>query len=129
MKISKAIYEGCKRGPQLKQQFFDDKGGTCVVGALIVGSGLDHVHNYDVYSTIIKNFPELGKIYKNPESGNEESLFHLMVILNDSYGWSRERIAKWIEQNTEKTVEHKSLGKLQKLQAIPQKQERELVLA
>lgn len=48
-------------------------------------------------SHLAKMLPGINRKVKNPVTGKEQGLFSTIIDLNDGHGWTREKIADWIE--------------------------------
>lgn len=116
MKLSEAILLGSMKQPKITGQLYSDK-GTCAIGA-----AFDCTGKLDEWKKIIEQYGNVRQIpmYKSEEFWkgyyedilNWEAYFpapytemrllsrykviNIIVLLNDSIGWSRENIAKWV---------------------------------
>ena len=100
--LAKAIRLGSARRPQCFGSYFDERGGSCALGAA-----------YDGMYEMPRESREPGEIVPR----NLERLFHcledvvkqcpevcrkrlplgaMIVHLNDDHGWTREHIAEWL---------------------------------
>lgn len=107
MKLSEAILKGCEITTPFKHGYFsqvNDKFCACAMGAAAIGvnpNGLkDEDVRYDTLDTIFENFSNtLYKTkFKNPVSGMEQDGLALVINLNDSHDWPREKIANWLAE-------------------------------
>lgn len=57
---------------------------------------LDVLYRKDIAS-LASAIPGIHQNVTHPETKQEGSLYHIIQELNDSHGWSREKIADWIE--------------------------------
>lgn len=55
-----------------------------------------HLFKIDA-SVMSKDIPGIHELAKHPVDGNELPIFEIIIDLNDSRGWSREKIADWLE--------------------------------
>lgn len=90
MKLSEAIREGCKFGPQI-DVFLDGKGGSCAIGAAMqgyCGEPLD----------LLKwtYHPKANQFVEEMYGSYEKGTFERMMRWNDQDGLSREAIAALI---------------------------------
>ena len=107
--LAKAIRLGAARRPQCFGSYFDERGGSCALGAAydgmyelprqarepgeIVPRHLERL--FHCLEDIVKRCPE-------KEAGAEVTcrkrlpLGAMIVHLNDDHGWTRERIAEWL---------------------------------
>lgn len=104
MKLSTAIRKGCEQHPQDSGRLFTEVNNvvisSCVLGAALVG-----VYGQDgtalSYSELAKVFPLLEQPVNYPPGAEDfiasESLSDVMIHLNDRAGWTREKIADWVE--------------------------------
>lgn len=101
MKLWEAMLEGAKAGPQLFGSLSDGNGGTCAMGAVMKGGGLEVLfHSIEVESSLVTRFPELHENAVCPEDAcyicHGNVLLNVIVTLNDDHRWSRQRIAEWL---------------------------------
>lgn len=82
--LAEAIRRGAKMKPQCRLSLFHD-GHSCAIGAAMDGSGAQTDFALETL------FPVLNNTFKF------EKLMRRIVNLNDHFGWSRERIADWID--------------------------------
>ncbi len=107
LSLADAIRVGCSMSPQAVGTWYDETtGGTCVLSAALMGLGLFDLfrcggeHPQDI---LTRYFPILKTHATTPE-GLSGDLGFLMVQLNDHHGWTRERIADWVESWEGKTA-------------------------
>ena len=107
MKLSKAILEGSKLRKKAEGSlFFENK--SCALGAAyeyafdklskkdLIGD-VDDEHDGHKYIQLSKKFPELDHTYSSPRyNGRENRLLDIIVELNDTLKWSRQKIARWL---------------------------------
>lgn len=109
MKLSQAIRRGARRSYQVFNDYGDGHGGTCAMGAALLGSG--HLAIKDIYGKS-RSFPEmfhfqvlfaktLFKLVVCPVCTGAGEAGNIVVHLNDNHKWSRERIAGWLESSVE----------------------------
>ncbi|MDQ3069143.1 MAG: hypothetical protein M3R55_05380 [Acidobacteriota bacterium] len=100
--LAKAIRLGSLRRPQCFGSYFDDRGGSCALGAAydgmyelprqekeqgeIVPRHLERL--FHCLEDVVKRCPE--------ECRKRLPLGSMIVHLNDDHGWSREQIAEWL---------------------------------
>lgn len=53
--------------------------------------------SYDTPYSLARQLPGIDMVVKNPKTGLQESLYSVIIRLNDGYKWSRDEIADWIE--------------------------------
>lgn len=96
MKLSEAIRIGAAMSLPAKITAIkrDDKGRlhACALGAAHLGAGGDPDEE-NVYLAVATLWPELNK----PAVAGEDDLESSIWRRNDGRGWSRERIADWLE--------------------------------
>lgn len=115
--LSAAIRYGSKLKPQVHNiiigrlfvdgEYLDEHHiGTCAIGAAwdairtAKGQGLDlsdWQNSNAAYSDIQSIGVRLGQIVEHPEDHHHYHLSHVIVSLNDSFRWTREAIADWLE--------------------------------
>lgn len=106
MKLSEAIRAGAKLGPQVRNRHFGDNGGSCALGAAIMGADLD------MYSfVLVESWSILGEVETNPYSKKQGFVSDIITILNDVCFWSREAIAEWVETIENKKEAEQNVGK------------------
>lgn len=99
MKLSEAIRIGASKTQKARQMYINRAGtATCAIGAAL------YAHGYTTEEAImdadIGEVLELGgyKRFIHPVTGEVRyGIFGVVTELNDFYGWSRKRIAKWLE--------------------------------
>jgi len=104
MKLSEAIRLGCVLRPQAWGCYLSER-GSCALGAACEAVGVMAVDgNEPDYSLIapfplIATFPILDVKFLHPESQEREPipLLSIIVSLNDTFIWTRERIADWVQ--------------------------------
>lgn len=108
MKLSEAIRAGAKLGPQVQDQLFGDDGGSCALGAAIMGAGLARSR-----LVLEEYWSILDEVETNPSSKKQGFVRDIITILNDCCYWSREAIAEWVEtiENKKEKKEVSDVGK------------------
>lgn len=109
-KLSEAIREGAKLHGQAFGDYRDDEGNTCALGAaastVLVGwEDQDMRWHEKVADELVKIWPELETAVapdKRPKELQDRGraghyLKWVIADLNDILGWTRERIADWVE--------------------------------
>jgi hypothetical protein len=82
--LAQYIRQGSSRGPQCFGSYFDEKGGSCALGA--VYEGVYHLPR------------EHGKLI--PDHLERLPLASMIVHLNDDHRLTREQIAEWLTQES-----------------------------
>lgn len=99
MKLSEAIRDGAKLGPQgFGVGYFHP--GTCALGAAReLVTGIKHKNNAGACHWAAESFPWTGKtIVKCPACDTQSDICGIVALcLNDKHKWSREAIAEWVE--------------------------------
>ena len=109
IKPSEAIRLGCLTTTPTTGSFFDGHGGACALGAMAIGFGYDGPRNhvddhgpdesdpYDLIAAHLTRLPvPVGTEYLYGITAESDPA-SVIYALNDSEGWSRERIADWLE--------------------------------
>lgn len=93
MRISDAIRRGAALGPQIFGKLRDGRGGSCAVGAMMLGNN----------GALLMGRPELDPAARCPACAIEKhgTLGSAIIHLNDFHKWTREAIADWIEATVE----------------------------
>lgn len=103
MKLWEAMLNGAKLGCQVFGKLSDGEGGTCALGAVMVGIGT-RPSAFSADLTTME-YPELMApatvciaCGEPPRAGGELdlTLWGLIVHLNNDHRWSRQRIAEWL---------------------------------
>lgn len=92
MRLSTAIREGAKTGPQIRYKMFGPQGRSCALGAaaIVVSDGN--------LCLLTSKFPILSRIVTGPICAQMTAPIDLIIVrLNDDCLWSREKIADWVE--------------------------------
>lgn len=94
MKLSEAMRLGAMLRPQFKGGSTDGK-GTCALAAAADALGIRYagITPYDYLEGL---YPSLLREIQHPISRGYRPLEECIWTLNDSFGWSRERIADWV---------------------------------
>jgi hypothetical protein len=106
--LAKAIRLGSARRPQCFGSYFDERGGSCALGAAydgmyelprqarepgeIVPRHLERL--FHCLEDIVKRCPE--KAEADVSCRKRLPLGAMIVHLNDDHSWTRERIAEWL---------------------------------
>lgn len=109
MRLSEAIRLGAMMGPQLDGVLHDPTtNGSCVVGAAMLAGGfIQYSSNQEwLVPGWFKEYG-LGTSAVCPVCGLRAQLVGILVHLNNffnnfgGHGWTRERIARWVEEEIE----------------------------
>lgn len=97
------IRAGASRGPQCFGSYFDERGGSCALGA--VYDGVYHLprnHGPLVPDHLERLFRCLDEVTKRCPHGCAKRLplAAMIVHLNDDHRLSREQIAEWLTQES-----------------------------
>ena len=98
--LAEYIRAGSTRGPQCFGSYFDDKGGSCALGA--VYDAVYHQprqHGKLITDHLERLFRSLDEVTKRcPHEGCKKRLplAPMLVHLNDDHVWTREQIADWL---------------------------------
>ncbi len=95
------IRAGSMRGPQCFGSYFDEKGGSCALGAVYEGVyHLPRQHGKLVPDHLERLFRCLDEVVKNCPlgCGKRLPLAPMIVHLNDDHRMTREQIAEWLAQ-------------------------------
>ena len=111
LKLSDALKLGATFRPQIKQRYFKD-GGSCAMGAILETIGLEYKENdegidlvYIVERLDLKGWRHLLKqptecpachCKHNYYPDCNESVYSIIVVLNNLHNWTREQIADWL---------------------------------
>ena len=105
-----ALRLGAMIRPQVKYALFKD-GGSCAGGAIMEAAGIVQYDgsamffvNMDRLMMTREMFPVLDMLVRGPEESDyflkytyPGSVWEHIVNMNNLYGWTRERIADWLE--------------------------------
>jgi hypothetical protein len=110
--MARAMFKGAGLRPKANGDLFTTRQArgahvvarSCALGALYEGTwGTPRVCGDDVVDTpkiLSERYPALNRQVANPASAlacpTKEPLETVIVNLNDSQGWSRQRIARWL---------------------------------
>ena len=99
MKVSEAMRIGASKTGKCRGQYINRKGTkTCALGAALYGMGYttdDAITGVNIDDLL--GIP-IAQVYSHPIMGSHYwSLFSIITNLNDVRGWSRKRIANWLE--------------------------------
>ncbi len=113
MKLSEAMRKGTAARPGCKGGMFvslstDGKKQihSCALGAAYEGSighqktekQLSEMSVTVLYDDLKLMFPQLGRVHGYDQNERHMTLEGAIVCLNDDKGWSRDRIADWVEE-------------------------------
>ena len=103
--LAEFIRAGSSRGPQCFGSYFDEKGGSCALGAVYEGVyHLPREHGKLVPDHLERLFRCLDEMTKrcpdHHECKKRLPLASMIVHLNDDHRWSREQIAEWLTQES-----------------------------
>ena len=97
--LAEFIRAGSSRGPQCFGSYFDEKGGSCALGAVYEGVyHLPRNHGKLVPDHLERLFRCLDQVMKTCPNGcgKRLPLAPMIVHLNDDHRLSREQIAEWL---------------------------------
>jgi hypothetical protein len=97
------IRAGSKRGHQCFGSYFDEKGGSCALGAVYEGVyHLPRQHGKLIPDHLERLFRCLDEVTKRcPQGcGKRLPLASMIVHLNDDHRMTREQIAEWLTQES-----------------------------
>jgi hypothetical protein len=101
MRLSEAIRLGALLKPQAFHSLFKD-GGSCALGAALDAIGLSDLDDAEV---LLRHFPDVAAIgvilcpvCPAPQIVSRGRVDSVVVHLNDQHGWTRERIATFVER-------------------------------
>jgi hypothetical protein len=100
--LAEYIRAGSTRGPQCFGSYFDEKGGSCALGAVYEGVyHLPREHGKLIPDHLERLFRCLDEMTKKCPQGCSKRLplASMIVHLNDDHRLSREQIAEWLIQN------------------------------
>lgn len=108
--LAKAIRLGSLRRPQCFGSYFDERGGSCALGAAydgmyemprekrepgeIVPRNLERL--FHCLEDVVKKCPEMIEATPAVQCRKKLPLGAMIVHLNDDHGWTREQIAEWL---------------------------------
>ena len=111
MRLSEAIRLGAMLSPQTRGAFFSRRGdavATCALGAASVATGIGELAGMH----LSEQWPILDMIVPRDKLPQELrfrhtalSIANAVMALNDSAGWSRNRIADWVEKFEEPKIQ------------------------
>jgi hypothetical protein len=102
--LARFIRAGSSRGPQCFGSYFDERGGSCALGAVYEGVyHLPRNHGRLVPDHLERLFRCLDEVTKRCPCGCEKRLplAAMIVHLNDDHRLSREQIAEWLTQESD----------------------------
>ncbi|MBA2258534.1 MAG: hypothetical protein H0W18_06540 [Acidobacteria bacterium] len=101
--LAEFIRAGSSRGPQCFGSYFDEKGGSCALGAVYEGVyHLPRQHGKLVPDHLERLFRCLDQVMKVCPQGCTKRLplAPMIVHLNDDHRMTREQIAEWLTQES-----------------------------
>lgn len=101
--LAEFIRVGSKHGPQCFGSYFDEKGGSCALGAVYEGVyRLPREHGKLIPDHLERLFRCLDEVTKRCPRGCQKRLplASMIVHLNDDHLMSREQIAEWLVQES-----------------------------
>lgn len=110
MRLSDAIRAGAKMKPHGVGSSTVVSTGekVCALGAAACGAGIDTISSFAAYNILKNRFPILREEVRcesNPSKCRTGDVCEVIYHLNDGDGWSRERIADWVEQVEDEALE------------------------
>ena len=102
--LADAIRVGSKRGPQCFGSYFDERGGSCALGAAYEGMyRLPKEHAHVRPDHLERLFTCLDDLTKPCPKGCRKRLplAAMIVHLNDDHQMTREQIAEWLTAESE----------------------------
>jgi hypothetical protein len=100
--LAKAIRLGAARRPQCFGSYFDERGGSCALGAAYDGMYELPRQAREPGEVVPRHLERLFHCLEDivkrcPESCRKRLPLGAMIVhLNDDHGWTRERIAEWL---------------------------------
>ena len=98
--LAEYIRAGSQRGPQCFGSYFDERGGSCALGAVYEGVyHLPRDHGKLIPDHLERLFRCLDEVTKRcPAEGCKKRLplAPMIVHINDDHRWTREQIADWL---------------------------------
>jgi hypothetical protein len=97
--LAQFIRQGSSRGPQCFGSYFDERGGSCALGAVYEGVyHLPRDHGKLIPDHLERLFRCLDEVTKRcpHECGKRLPLASMIVHLNDDHRLTREQIAEWL---------------------------------
>ena len=101
--LAEFIRAGSSRGPPCFGSYFDEKGGSCALGAVYEGVyHLPRQHGKLIPDHLERLFRCLDEMTKKCPQGCSKRLplASMIVHLNDDHRMSREQIAEWLIQES-----------------------------
>jgi len=105
IKLSEAIRKGAKMHPKCRGKLYTSRWdkqekrcvvtGTCAMGAAYFGAGLHPGHGAFIESAL--GYSTSYVMAQHPITNDTLPLDNIITRLNDFFGWSRPRIARWLE--------------------------------
>ena len=101
--LAEFIRAGSSRGPQCFGSYFDERGGSCALGAVYEGVyHLPRDHGKLIPDQLERLFRCLDEMTKKCPAGCAKRLplASMIVHLNDDHLMSREQIAEWLTEES-----------------------------
>jgi hypothetical protein len=101
--LAEFIRAGSSRGPQCFGSYFDERGGSCALGAVYEGVyHLPRQHGKLIPDHLERLFRCLDEMTKQCPRGCSKRLplASMIVHLNDDHRMTREEIAEWLTQES-----------------------------
>jgi hypothetical protein len=96
--LADAMRAGCLLRPRKAVRAYFRGEAACALGAAATGRGVT-LPRRNKPAALDKVFPILNSKVRDPENRNAKWKLGLLIIcLNDERGWSRERIAEWLDE-------------------------------
>jgi hypothetical protein len=108
MKLSEAMRRGSMMGPQIAWKLFGPDDSSCAMGAAFKGVGISSKGTvFDLIGIGYQIFPIL-QVHPAPPvplhpcpvdwcTAKTDTMWSIIVDLNNNHGWTREQIADWVE--------------------------------
>src|SRR5262245_32524390 len=102
--LAQFIRAGSTRGPQCFGSYFDEKGGSCALGAVYEGVyHLPRQHGKlipDHLERLFRCLDQVMKVCPHEGCGKRLPLAPMIVQLNDDHLLTHEQIAEWLTQES-----------------------------
>jgi hypothetical protein len=102
MLLSEAIRLGSMDHPQVFGALYNSvTGGSCALGSAgkSIGLSFSALNTQEYREALISHFPLLLELATHPCYAFFDNPIGMVIVsLNDSFRWNRERIADWVEQ-------------------------------
>ncbi len=97
MRLSEAIRLGSMLRPQVRGRFVS-RLGTCALGAAIEAVDASVVESSWDPVGLSARFPMLSQPAPCPACSSQQTLFAVIMHLNDCHRWSRTQVADWVQE-------------------------------